>query len=133
MHRLLAVSLTLAVAAALSAAVLGQAPAADWPQWRGPDRTGLSKETGLLRQWPAAGPAVAWSASGLGAGYGSVAVSGDRMFVQGARGRASVVLEPQPRRRQGRLVEGDRRRRATTTAAPGPAARRRSTAIGSTC
>ena len=25
----------------------------DWPQWRGPDRTGLSKETGLLAQWPA--------------------------------------------------------------------------------
>src|SRR5688572_20189230 len=91
MHRLLTVSLTLAVAAALSAAVLGQAPAADWPQWRGTERTGISKETGLLRQWPAAGPASAWTASGLGAGYGSVAVSGDRVFVQGARERESVV------------------------------------------
>ena len=89
MHRRIALSL--AVAASLSGAVLGQTPAADWPQWRGLDRSGLSKETGLLRQWPASGPGVAWAASGLGAGYGSVAVSGDRVFVQGARERESVV------------------------------------------
>jgi outer membrane protein assembly factor BamB len=66
--------------------------AADWPQWQGPDRTRLSKETGLLKQWPPSGPAVAWSATGLGAGYGSMAVAGDRVFVQGARGRNSVVI-----------------------------------------
>ena len=62
----------------------------DWPQWRGPDRTGLSKESALLRQWPRSGPALLWSAANLGAGYGSLAVSGDRIFVQGTRaGRAS--------------------------------------------
>src|SRR5262245_56797502 len=54
----------------------------DWPQWRGPDRTGVSSESGLLRQWPAAGPPLAWTMSGLGAGYGTVAVKGDRIFVQ---------------------------------------------------
>ena len=64
---------------------------ADWPQWRGPDRTGISKETGLLAQWPRSGPPVAWSASMLGAGYGSVAVHGDRVYVQGMRNRQSVV------------------------------------------
>ncbi|PYR57394.1 MAG: hypothetical protein DMF91_19585 [Acidobacteria bacterium] len=64
----------------------------DWPQWQGPDRTGLSKETGLLQQWPASGPAVVWSASGLGAGYGSLAIKGDRIFVQGANGRQSLVF-----------------------------------------
>ena len=65
-------------------------PGGDWPQWRGPDRTGISKETGLLRQWPPSGPPLLWSASNLGAGYGSLAVSGDRVFVQGTRaGRAS--------------------------------------------
>src|SRR5688572_19131919 len=57
MHRRMAVALVLAVAAPLTAAVLAQTPAADWPQWRGADRTGISKETGLLKQWPAAGPA----------------------------------------------------------------------------
>jgi outer membrane protein assembly factor BamB len=69
--------------------------AADWPQWQGPDRTGVSKETGLLKQWPASGPAVVWSAGGLGQGYGSMAVAGDRVFVQGTqkdRATMSVVI-----------------------------------------
>ena len=63
----------------------------DWPQWGGPDRNGVSKETGLLKQWPQTGPSLAWSAAMLGAGYGSVAVVGDRVFVQGMRNRQSVV------------------------------------------
>ena len=64
---------------------------ADWPQWRGPDRSGLSKESGLLKQWPASGPPLVWSVSNLGAGYGSIAVSRDRIFVQGLKGRDSTV------------------------------------------
>jgi len=66
--------------------------AADWPQWQGPDRTRVSKETGLLKEWPAAGPPIVWTATGLGGGYGSMAVAGDRVFVQSARGRNSVVI-----------------------------------------
>jgi len=53
-----------------------QSAPTDWPQWRGPDRTGISKETGLLAQWPRSGPSVAWSAAMLGAGYGSISVQG---------------------------------------------------------
>jgi outer membrane protein assembly factor BamB len=63
----------------------------DWPQWQGPDRNGLSRETGLLKQWPPGGPPQLWALSNLGAGYGSIAVTGDRIFVQGARNRQSVV------------------------------------------
>ena len=63
----------------------------DWPQWRGPDRSGLSKETGLLKNWPASGPSRVWLASGLGAGFGSIAVQGDRVYVQGMKGRDSAV------------------------------------------
>ena len=44
-----------------------------------------------MREWPRSGPPVAWSASQLGAGYGSVAVAGDRVFVQGMKNRQSVV------------------------------------------
>ena len=66
--------------------------AADWPQWQGPDRTRRSTETGLLKEWPAAGPPVVWTATGLGGGYGSVAVAGDRVFVQSTRGRSSIVV-----------------------------------------
>jgi len=65
--------------------------AGDWPQWQGPDRTGISRETGLLREWPSSGPAVLWSATDLGSGYGSVAIKGDRIFVQGMKGSTSIV------------------------------------------
>ena len=34
----------------------------NWPQWRGPNRDGISKETGLLKQWPADDPPLAWTA-----------------------------------------------------------------------
>ena len=69
-----------------------QSAAVDWPQWRGEARSGLSTETGLLRQWPAAGPRRLWSSSNLGNGFGSIAVRGDRIFVQGARnGQSSVA------------------------------------------
>src|SRR4030095_15413414 len=63
----------------------------DWPQWRGPDRTGLSRETGLLKQWPTAGPSVLWSINNVCRRYGSIAVAGDRIFVQGGNGRESAV------------------------------------------
>jgi outer membrane protein assembly factor BamB len=66
--------------------------ASDWPQWRGADRTGLSKETGLLKTWPAQGPPAVWTISNLGEGYGSVAIKGDRILVQGAKGSDSVVF-----------------------------------------
>jgi len=75
----------------VSAATVLQA-AADWPQWQGPDRTRISKETGLLKEWPAGGPRVIWTANNLGTGYGSMAVAGDRVFLQGARGPQSMIM-----------------------------------------
>lgn len=69
----------------------GGAPVGDWPQWRGPERTGISRESGLLKQWPAGGPPLTWQVANLGEGYGSVATSGDRLFVQGLRNRQSIV------------------------------------------
>jgi outer membrane protein assembly factor BamB len=84
-------SLVLVALVASAIALNAQSASVDWPQWRGPDRNGLSKETGLLAQWPRSGPPVAWSATMLGAGYGSLAVQGDRVYVQGMRNRQSVV------------------------------------------
>ncbi len=66
--------------------------AADWPQWQGPERTRISKETGLLKEWPAGGPRLIWTANELGTGYGSVSVAGSRVFLQGARGNNSFVI-----------------------------------------
>ena len=80
------------VAICLAVSISGQsAVGMDWPQWRGPDRTGLSRETGLLKQWPPSGPPLVWSSANLGAGYGSMAVTGDYVFVQGLRGRDSIL------------------------------------------
>ena len=45
---------------------LVSARAADWPQWRGPERTGISQETGLLKQWPPEGPKLNWQIKDLG-------------------------------------------------------------------
>src|SRR5262249_55500387 len=65
---------------------------ADWPQWRGPERNGLSKDTGLLKQWPGSGPQRVWSISNLGDGFGSLVIKGDRIYVQGTKGDASAVF-----------------------------------------
>jgi len=84
--------LQLILAAGLTTGVAGQtSPAGDWPQWHGPDRTNVSKEAGLIGQWPASGPPVAWSVGGVGAGYGTVAIKDDRIFVQGSAGGRSVI------------------------------------------
>jgi outer membrane protein assembly factor BamB len=68
------------------------APEAEWPQWRGPLRDGVSSETGLLKQWPANGPAVTWSIKNLGEGYGSLSIRADRIYAQGTKGSESVVF-----------------------------------------
>ena len=95
--------LTLLVLLPSASLVRAQGPvSSDWPQWRGPERTGISPESGLLRTWPKGGPAVVWTASDLGAGYGSVAVAGDRVFVQGMRNRQSMVTSLN--RADGRVV-----------------------------
>ena len=67
-------------------------PETDWPQWHGPNRTAISTETGFVKTWPAAGPPVVWSIAGLGEGYGSVAIKGDRIFVQGVKASQSSVF-----------------------------------------
>lgn len=59
--------------------------AADWPSWRGPARDGISLEKNLLTEWSNDGPPLAWQIEGLGKGYSSIAVSGDRIFTMGSR------------------------------------------------
>jgi outer membrane protein assembly factor BamB len=65
------------------AAPLAAAQAADWPGWRGPHRDGKSAETGLLPAWKDGGPPLAWRASGLGGGFSSLSVVGERIYTMG--------------------------------------------------
>ena len=81
-----------AAAQARRAQPSGAGPEPDWPQWHGPDRTNISRETGLLKEWPSGGPKLLWSAKGLGSGYGTVAIKGGRIYVQGTKDGQSVVF-----------------------------------------
>jgi outer membrane protein assembly factor BamB len=60
--------------------------AADWPQWRGPNRDGHSPEKGLLKEWPPTGPKLSWKITDAGSGYSTPAVVGERLFLLGNDG-----------------------------------------------
>lgn len=55
----------------------------DWPQWRGPNRDGISLDTGLLKEWPSGGPQMLWQVNSVGVGYSSIAVKDGVIFTQG--------------------------------------------------
>ena len=67
----------------------------DWSQWRGVDRANHSAETGLFESWGADGPKLSWISSGMGSGYASVAVVGDRAYTSGDfdDGQAVVAID----------------------------------------
>lgn len=73
---------------ALVVAVLfvSSAIAADWPQWRGVKRDGISKETGLLQEWPEGGPPLRWTAKDIGTGYSTPSIVDGRVYLQTTRG-----------------------------------------------
>ncbi len=76
----------LLLGAVFLAAAAGWAVAGDWSQWRGPDRTNGSTETGLLKEWPKEGPPLVWKAQGLGQGVPPISVAAGRIFTLGYRG-----------------------------------------------
>ena len=83
----------LAVIASLASCLVQSAFAApDWPQWRGPNRDGLSTETGLLQEWPDGGPPLVWKATGLGVAFSGVSVAGERIFTMGDLADGSYVI-----------------------------------------
>jgi len=83
---------TLVAATALVACTFGTyslnaveppADSGNWTQWRGPDRDGISKETGLMRKWPEGGPKATWHVDSVGVGYSSIAIKDGRIYTQG--------------------------------------------------
>ncbi len=88
------VSRSTGVACVVALFLISSLPVAaeDWPGWRGPNRDGRSPETGLMEAWPEGGPPLLWSASGLGKGYSSLAVVGDRIYTLGDHGDTQHAL-----------------------------------------
>ena len=70
------------LAATLAVCAPGYA-SADWPTFRGADRTGVADAENLLESWPAGGPPLVWETSGAGRGYASPAVADGRIYTLG--------------------------------------------------
>ncbi|MEQ9408049.1 MAG: PQQ-like beta-propeller repeat protein [Fuerstiella sp.] len=68
------------------------AKAADWPTWRGPDRDGHSRETGLLKEWPENGPEKVWTSREAGLGYSSFTVVDNRIYTMGADDEQEYII-----------------------------------------
>ncbi len=66
--------------------------AADFAQWRGPQRDGHSPETGLLREWPKDGPKLLWQVTNVTDGFSTPSVVGDRIYLVGNEGAEESVL-----------------------------------------
>lgn len=80
-----------ALVLSFSLAALALASGNDWPQWRGPNRDGVSVETGLVKTWPEAGPNVLWRAE-IGTGFSGMAVAAGRLVTMYAeRGEEFVI------------------------------------------
>ena len=73
-------------------ALAASAAGSDWPQWRGPDRTAVSPETGLLKAWPADGPKRLWLFENAGNGYSGPAIAGGKYFTLGTRDGSEILL-----------------------------------------
>lgn len=71
--------------------ICGVAAAADWPQFRGPNRDGISPEAAVLKSWPASGPKVLWKAP-LGEGYSQVVSAKGRLFTLAQQGEEQIAL-----------------------------------------
>ena len=76
----------------LAVSISSLATAADWPQFRGPNRDDVSTETGLLKQWPATGPKRVWLFDNAGMGYSGFSVVGGKLFTLGTRDSKEILI-----------------------------------------
>ena len=88
------------------------ARAADWPQWRGPARDGISQEHGLQADWDAAPPKLLWQLDGVGGGLRQ-RLGRRRETVHNREHRQGTVADlRRPREARDRLVDAADRRLA---------------------
>ena len=70
--------------------LISQAVAGDWPQFLGPDRNGVSKETGLVDSLPKNGPPLVWKKE-VGEGFSGPVIAGERLILFHRVGNEEVV------------------------------------------
>lgn len=80
---------TFLIAVATASCVLAN----DWPQWRGPNRDGVSQETGLLQEWPEGGPKLLWQVQTIGQGYSTPSIVGDRVYLLANEGMENEFVQ----------------------------------------
>ncbi|MDE0300095.1 MAG: PQQ-like beta-propeller repeat protein [Candidatus Poribacteria bacterium] len=68
-----------------------EANSLEWHQWRGPNRDGISLETGLLKRWSDDGPTELWRIS-LGEGFSGVSISNGRAYTMFVKGEDEIVV-----------------------------------------
>lgn len=73
-------------------ATVGHAAPNDWPQFRGPNRDGISTDSALLKEWPVEGPPLVWKITGLGRGLASVAIADGKFFTATKRKDAQYLV-----------------------------------------
>lgn len=67
----------------------------DWPQWLGPQRDSVWRETGIIERFPDGGPPILWRTP-IGSGYAGPAVAGDRVFLMDRRLPEGTQNPPNP-------------------------------------
>jgi outer membrane protein assembly factor BamB len=65
-------------------------------EWRGPGRSGIYNESGLLKKWPDGGPKLLWETIDMGDGYSSPTVTDDAIYVTGRKGDFDVLTALTP-------------------------------------
>ena len=78
--------------AILVSAIPARAATYDWPQWLGPQRNGMTEETGLMKSWPDEGPKKVWMSDKCGLGYSGPAIVDGKLYIMGARDNTEYLL-----------------------------------------
>ncbi len=60
-------------------------------EWRGPERSGVYNETGLLKEWPGSGPELCLELDDLGDGYSSPTVTDNTIYITGRKEQSDVL------------------------------------------
>ncbi|HEU4388546.1 MAG TPA: PQQ-binding-like beta-propeller repeat protein [Blastocatellia bacterium] len=84
---------TLPVPRSANSSAMMTASTSDWPQWRGPERNGISQEKGLLKQWPKEGPRLLWQVNEIGDGFSTPSVVGTRIYLMSNRGMENEFVQ----------------------------------------